>query len=211
MAYRNRLIGHANVDPESLLANPANWRIHPHSQEEALSGVLAEVGWVDSVLVNQRTGFVIDGHLRVAHALSMGESSVPVDYVDLSEEEEAEVLATFDPLAALAVSDGAKLKELLDGVETTNEALRRLLADVSANASAVAPVRDTLDLSPEERLQIFENGVQRQIMLLFTADEYADVIWQFGKVLEAHPELETNVDVVKHLLQQEVGARAGDD
>jgi hypothetical protein len=210
MAYRNRLIGHADVDPESLLANPKNWRIHPHPQEEALAGVLAEVGWVDSVLVNQRTGFVIDGHLRVAHALSMGESSVPVDYVDLSEEEEDEVLATFDPLASLAVSDGAKLKDLLDGVETSNEALRRLLADVSANASTATMPQGT-DLTPEDKLVVYENGIQRQIMLLFTADEYADVIWQFGKVLEAHPELETNVDVVKHLLQQEVGARAGDD
>ena len=31
------------------------------------------VGWVQQVLVNRRTGFVVDGHARVALALSRGE------------------------------------------------------------------------------------------------------------------------------------------
>jgi hypothetical protein len=35
------------------------------AQEAALAGILGQVGWVQQVLVNRRTGHVVDGHLRV--------------------------------------------------------------------------------------------------------------------------------------------------
>ena len=60
--FRNRIVGYEEVDPEQLLANPRNWRIHPQNQQEALEGVLEEVGWIDDIIVNQQTGFVVDGH-----------------------------------------------------------------------------------------------------------------------------------------------------
>jgi ParB-like chromosome segregation protein Spo0J len=101
--WRNRIVGHGEVDPNDLVANPRNWRIHPQAQQEALEGVLEDVGWVDTVLVNQRTGFVVDGHLRVQLALRREEHEVPVTYLDLSEDEELEVLASYDPLSAMAV------------------------------------------------------------------------------------------------------------
>ena len=150
MAYPNRIVGHDEVEPAQLLANPRNYRIHPSNQEDALSGVLAEVGWVDSVLVNRRTGFVIDGHLRVAHAISQNEPSVPVDYVDLSEEEEALVLATFDPLSAMAATDSVKLRELTANLKMPNAALDALVADVLKRAplppKSLNP--DDADLTP---------------------------------------------------------------
>ena len=91
-------------------------------------GVLDQVGWVAQVLVNQRTGHVVDGHLRVALAISRGEPSVPVLYVDLSEDEERLVLASLDPLAAMATTDEAKLRELLAEVSVDSEALAAMLA-----------------------------------------------------------------------------------
>ncbi len=124
--WRNRIVGHDEVDPEQLLANPKNWRIHPKEQQQALEGVLAQVGWVQDCIVNQRTGFVVDGHARVAMAITAGER-VPVVYVDLSEEEEALILATLDPLAAMAVTDKELLGDLLKNMEITNEAIQRAL------------------------------------------------------------------------------------
>lgn len=128
MAYRNRIVGHGEVDPTQLLANHKNWRIHPSTQEDALAGVLEEVGWVDSILVNQRTGFVIDGHLRAAHAISHNEALVPVDYVDVSEEEEDKILATFDPISAMATTDTAKLTDLLAGINADSQRMVTFLA-----------------------------------------------------------------------------------
>ena len=58
-AWRNRITGAGEEAPDQLLANPANWRIHPKAQQAALAGALDQVGWVQQVLVNQRSGFVV--------------------------------------------------------------------------------------------------------------------------------------------------------
>jgi hypothetical protein len=129
-AWANRIVGSGEEAPDQLLAHPDNWRVHPKAQQEALAGVLDQVGWVGQVLVNQRTGHVVDGHLRVALAISRGESSVPVLYVDLSPEDEALVLASLDPLAAMATTDEAKLRELLAEVSVDSEALAAMLASL---------------------------------------------------------------------------------
>ena len=84
--WRNRIVGHADVPPGELIPNPQNWRAHPPEQQRALIGALAEVGWVAEVLVNRTTGRVVDGHLRIELALSRDEPTVPVTYVELTEE-----------------------------------------------------------------------------------------------------------------------------
>ncbi|HYW87229.1 MAG TPA: DNA methyltransferase [Chloroflexota bacterium] len=129
--WRNRIVGYGQADPRSLAANPANWRTHPEHQRRALSGVLDEVGWVAEVLVNQRTGFVVDGHLRVAAALARSESAVPVRYVDLEPEEERLVLATLDPISALADSDSEKLAALLEDLKPADAAIAELLRELA--------------------------------------------------------------------------------
>src|SRR5438477_8621373 len=100
--WNNRIVGTGSVHPDDITLNPQNWRIHPQVQALALSGVLDEIGWVQQVIVNRRTGHLLDGHLRVELARRRGERAVPVVYVDLSEHEEALVLATFDPISTLA-------------------------------------------------------------------------------------------------------------
>jgi hypothetical protein len=39
-AWRNRITGSGQEAPDQLLANPANWRIHPKAQQDALAGAL---------------------------------------------------------------------------------------------------------------------------------------------------------------------------
>ena len=43
--WRNRITGSGEEAPDQLLANPANWRIHPKAQQDALAGALDAVGW----------------------------------------------------------------------------------------------------------------------------------------------------------------------
>ncbi len=125
--WRSRIVGTGEEAPDQLLANPRNWRIHPKAQQDALAGVLSEVGWVQRIIVNQRTGHVIDGHARVAIAISREEPTVPVVYVDLDENEEGIILASLDPLAAMAGTDQAKLDELLAEISVSDEALKAML------------------------------------------------------------------------------------
>ena len=120
--WRNRIVGEGEEAPDQLLTNPQNWRIHPRSQRAALDGVLSEVGWVQRVVVNRRTGHVMDGHLRIDLAMERGEKTVPVVCVDLSADEEALILATLDPLSALAFADKDKPDELLREVKSGDAA-----------------------------------------------------------------------------------------
>ncbi len=129
--WKNRIVGYGEEQPEQLLANPRNFRIHPKPQQDALLGVMREVGVVDDVIVNQRTGFVVDGHLRVALAISEHQPSIPVKYVDLSEAEEALILATFDPISALAAADKSQLDALLREVQSGEAGVQAMLADLA--------------------------------------------------------------------------------
>ena len=89
--------------------------------------MLEEVGWVQQVIVNKRTGNLIDGHLRCQLAAREGAQTIPVVYVDVSEDEEALVLATLDPIGAMAATDKQKLDELFAGIESENEQVNALI------------------------------------------------------------------------------------
>lgn len=134
MMWRNRITRTGDVSPSELLANPKNWRTHPEHQRKALEGVLDEVGFVQHVIVNERTGHMVDGHLRAAMAREAGQESIPVVYVDLSEAEEAEILATLDPIGALAGTDAEKLESVLHDVSSASAAVQEMLSELAGGA-----------------------------------------------------------------------------
>ncbi|GEM_PF-102136 len=125
--WRSRIVGSGDEPPDQLLANPRNWRTHPGAQRDALRGSLSEVGWVQQVLVNRTTGHVVDGHARIEEAISAGAATVPVLYVELSDEEERLVLATLDPIGAMAEADSIRLDELLAELNANDPGLQALL------------------------------------------------------------------------------------
>ncbi|HEY8871377.1 MAG TPA: DNA modification methylase [Candidatus Limnocylindrales bacterium] len=138
-AWRSRILGMEDVAPDQLLAHPSNWRTHPARQRDALRGSLDTVGWVQNVIVSRTTGHVVDGHARVEEAISRGEPTVPVVYVDLTEQEEALVLATLDPIGAMAEQSTERLAELLAEVSVDDAGLRRLLADLAPRKGQTDP------------------------------------------------------------------------
>ena len=137
--WDNKVVGHDLVDPEQLLAHDLNWRIHPRYQQEALRGVINDIGFIKSVTVNKLTGRVVDGHLRVTLALRDSIPTIPVEYVELTEAEEAEALLTLDPIAALAGSDKDNLETLLAQVNTDDAAVMELLSKMSQDAGVIPP------------------------------------------------------------------------
>ena len=143
--WRSRIVDHGEADPASLVANPLNYRRHPKFQADALGAVLDSVGVVQDVIVNRRSGRLVDGHLRVALAVERAEPSIPVVYVDLDDDEERLVLATLDPLAALAETDADALGILLASVTAVDEALRAMLDGLAATNPPTATV-----LPPDE-------------------------------------------------------------
>lgn len=119
-----------------------NWRHHPDAQAASLNEVLRNVGVVQTVIFNQATGRLVDGHLRVRLARERGERTVKTTIVDLSEDEERIILATLDPLSAMAGTNEGVLRDLIASIEAGGTWLDDLLAASSAAAG--------LDLSEVE-------------------------------------------------------------
>jgi DNA modification methylase len=133
---------------ETLSDNPSNWRRHPGKQLTALKDVLAEVGWAGALLYNERSKRLIDGHARK----KVSSGKVPVLVGSWSEEQERKILATLDPLAAMAEADTGVLAALLKQVETESDAVRELLANLAAGELVPLSVpEETLGLTdPDE-------------------------------------------------------------
>lgn len=149
MTWDNRIVGYGDAAPDDLLANPNNWRIHPKNQQDAMTGALGQLGWIAPVIVNRTTGFVVDGHLRVALAISHDEPTVPVAYVDLSDEEERLALATYDALTSLAVTDQQILADLMDGLVIDNTMLESTVTDLFLGDDT-DPLADTEAAQPDD-------------------------------------------------------------
>lgn len=136
--YRNRVVGLRVMPVSELLDNPRNWRKHPDAQRDGLDAVMRQVGVIDVVRYNEPTGRLWDGHLRKKLFSTDPSAQVVVLVTDLSEEEEAVALATFDPLAAMARGDRDTLAALLDELKEAqivieDEALDSLMRRVASN------------------------------------------------------------------------------
>jgi ParB-like chromosome segregation protein Spo0J len=134
MQIRDRIKELRRVKASLLRPHPKNWRTHPKAQQDALRGVLAEIGYAAALLVRELPDGsleIVDGHLR---AETTPEMEVPVLVVDLDDQEAAKLLALHDPLAAMAEADEDMLADLLQQVETENQAVRALLDQMSAGS-----------------------------------------------------------------------------
>ncbi len=134
--YRNRILGLEYIKTADLTEHPGNWREHPAAQAEALKGVLNEVGIAGALLAyrSQRQGgalVVIDGHLRKDAA----PQTWPVLVLDVDDAEADYLLATHDPLAAMATADAGALDALLSSVNSGEAAVQAMLAELAARSS----------------------------------------------------------------------------
>lgn len=128
--FRDRIIELRRVKASDLRSNPKNWRLHPEGQRSALTEMLASIGYVGAAVAREKDGGLelLDGHMR--KDLS-ADGDIPVLVVDLSDEEADKVLATYDPLAGLALVDSGKLDDLLKGITLEENAeIKRMLTDL---------------------------------------------------------------------------------
>jgi hypothetical protein len=124
-----RIVGHGAEPVDQMVANPLNWKIHPRNQYEALLGTINDVGFIRSVTVNRITGNLIDGHARVLLAEQEGIDELPVEYIEIPAEKEAEAILMFDPLAQAAVADQHKMLEVMSEIGAVDSAVAGFMAD----------------------------------------------------------------------------------
>jgi hypothetical protein len=159
MKIRDRIRELRRVKASELAPNSRNWRTHPRKQQDALRGVLAEVGWADAVLAYEREDGaleLIDGHLRAETA---GDEMVPVLVLDVDATEAAKILATHDPLAAMAETDPAALAALLEEIDTESAALQQMLDELGTPSESEEQSGDAVESDPHESAYKEQFGV----------------------------------------------------
>src|SRR5262249_59117692 len=93
---------------------------------------------------------MIDGHLR---AETTPDQEVAVLVLDVTEGEADKLLATLDPLSAMATADSEKLGAIIASVDFENDALKRLIQELGAK-EGIMPELDNIaedePLAPDE-------------------------------------------------------------
>ncbi len=180
MQIRDRIKDFRRVKASQLRPHPKNWRTHPPAQQDALRGVLAEIGYAGALLARELPDGsleLIDGHLR---AETTPDAEVPVLVLDLDEREAAKLLALHDPLAGMAGANSEVLAELLGQVETENDAVQALLdemlsePDAPPDAPATEPGNEVA--IPEAYQVVVEcrdEGQQQAVFERMTREGYA--------------------------------------
>jgi len=149
VALRDRVVAFERVKAKDLQVHPHNWRMHPPAQSAALKGVLAEVGIAGALLAYRREGdaklTLIDGHLR---ADSTPDQEWPVVIVDVTDAEADYLLATHDPLSAMARPDQDKLLDLLASVEPESQSVKDMLEALANGETQPLPDEVLVDVEP---------------------------------------------------------------
>ena len=143
VALKDRITGLRKVAAKDVKHDPRNWRTHPQEQRQALRGLMGQIGFADACTVRiAREGdavvlvgaakvgdlVLIDGHLRDEEVPP--DFKLPVVVTDLTEKEAWLMLATADPLSALAGQDDEKFLLLLDDIDSDSAAVQAMLADL---------------------------------------------------------------------------------
>lgn len=138
MKLKDRVIELRRVPASQLAPNPKNWRTHPIGQQNALRGLLAEIGITAAAIAVERSeGLVLlDGHLRTE---LVGDETIPVLIVDLDDDEAAKFLATIDSVGSLATADPEKLEQLLGEISTKSDAVQAMLDGMASKHGITAP------------------------------------------------------------------------
>lgn len=180
---RTRIVGFDPAVPaDQILAHPHNPKRHPGSQREIMRGLMDEVGWVAPMIVNVQTQHLIDGHMRVEEEITRG-GTVPVVYIDVPEADEPTILATFDPIRALAEQDDENLDWVLSEAQVQSDYLVQFLAGQRQHIDEL--VRDH-QLEPSASIGTV--GVN----FIFTREQFEIVEKAIDSVAESkHAEFET--------------------
>ncbi len=139
------------VRGRDLLGNDGNWRLHPAFQQEALQGVLGDVGVADALKAyySARNGgrlTLVDGHLRKD---TQPDLEWPVIILDIDDAEADKLLVTFDAIGAWAATDARQLDKLLQSVNTDDSRMEGALDRMRKEIADQVNILDALDEEEE--------------------------------------------------------------
>lgn len=100
-----------------LKPDPHNARIHDERNRAAVAESMRQFGYIEPIVFNTRTGYVIGGHCRLAELTAAGEKYADVVVVDLPPAKARALSIALNRTAELATWDDGKLTTLLQAIQ----------------------------------------------------------------------------------------------
>lgn len=167
VAYRRRIVGHGhdyhnymmtNISEslrhlatpiEFLTQDPANCRLHPQLNLDAIAASLRVYGQRKPVIVNRRTGIVEAGNGTLVAAVSLGWTHLAAVHVD-DDPSTAAGFAIADNRSAELAQWSPDLGRMLQEMSVDDDGLQRMFDDLK------------VETAPQSKLPVLENGVNSE-------------------------------------------------
>lgn len=203
---------------------------HPDNEKkhsEDIGTSIERFGFADPPLVDERTGYMLSGHGRLEALLAMkangqnppehvkvsedGEWMIPVTrgYRSRSDAEASAMRLAVNKLAEAGGWDDAKLTKTMAEIAAQGEItglgwsdgeLDKLIKSVSAEAVDHTGSTGTEGLTPDQKLDLFENATLKQIVLVFGTEEFEEAN-HLLELARAKLNVDTNSEAVMALLK----------
>jgi hypothetical protein len=191
---------------DMLIPYARNSRTHSEAQVAQIAGSIREFGFTNPVLIDGENG-IIAGHGRIMAAQKLGLAEVPCIRLDHLTETQRKAYVIADN--KLALNSGwdetmlglelADLRELDFDLNLTGfdgDDIERFLNPAEIEIAEVTGAGRSM----QEYKDDYEESVIRQIVLIYSIDEYNAVIEAMGQYADQNG-LSNNTEVVNHLLE----------
>ena len=191
-------------DVVNLVPHPQNPNKHTDKQIALLAKVIKHTGWRSPIVVSKKSGFIVAGHGRLEAAKLLDVAQVPIEEQAFKNEaDEFAHLVADNRIAELSNLSSSetfdilnKLKEDKFDLEITGytydefEALMELSKPLDYSNDPGDP-KGTV----EDKKEIYDNTTLRQITLIYSEEEYDEVLGLIGRIRDLG-EMESNTEAV---------------
>jgi ParB-like chromosome segregation protein Spo0J len=144
------------VNLDNLKEHPRNPNTHSPKQIRLLAKIIKHQGWRNSIIVSNRSGFIVSGHGRLQAAKKLGAKEVPVDFQDFDNvKDELSYLVADNRIAELAEIDRSELADIIGDIDSGD-------FDLELTGFELDSVEELMTAAPPPDLEDDEDGKSKR-------------------------------------------------
>jgi len=192
------------MSPNSLIPYVKNNKIHDDEQIDNLAGMIAEFGFDQPIVVDEKK-VIIKGHARWLAAKKLGLENVPVIVADHLDEHQVMASRIADNKVSSTKYDMENMKFDLGTLERVGFNLN-LTGVGLGELDELLKVGDIGSSSPENinrTQEQYDQSDVRQIVLIFNQEEFEEMLGNLQRLREKL-QVESNTEAIKILVKAEL-------
>ena len=146
-----------------------------HGDVEAIKKSLAVNGWYGSVVANLSTKHILAGNHRVMAAKALGWETVPVQWVDVTPEEELRILVVDNRTTRIGQDDTTKITDILAELANTPVGLDGTGYSAGDLDALISELSGVADETPEYEDKEFSN--QYGVIITCETEQEQEVVY----------------------------------